>query len=708
MVFWETLKRWKHIDHSLPLEEQFFQSVSRLGGLVSLFVILPLNRFQNLGWWVDLVVLVFGVLCLGVTWAAQRGHYLRKTLLVALVSMLDLIWFSNGGSQGSIGLYFFILVLFLVTFFDGAFRVAGLLAVVANIVVLHLAEHAWPQLSHAFLDPADRLVDISSGYVISLLVSAMFLVVVQNGYVREKQNVREAMRALQASEERYRLLIDNAVDEIWTLDLDGRFTFASPSVFRRHGVTSADLLGAPFDRWMTPASQVEARKGLHAAVSAMAHGEPSAGFRCELEERGPGGREIWTDVTATGIRGTDGRFAGIFGITRDITERKRAEADRRDLEARLLQAQKMESVGRLAGGVAHDFNNMLAVILGNAHAALDQLHVNQPLHEMLDEIRQAADRSVELTRQLLAFARRQTIAPRVMDLNTTVGAMVGILQRLVGENVRLEWRPSTEPWKVRMDPSQVDQILANLCANARDAISGVGTVVLETGACTVHAEDTQAPPGEYVLLRVTDDGAGMDAETLEHVFEPFFTTKPQGKGTGLGLATVYGIAQQNGGFIRVESTPGKGSAFSICLPRAVEDVLPAPAAVPGVMGGRETILLVEDDAAVLRSTQRMLEHQGYRVLAADCPGKALSVARDHVGPLHLLLTDVVMPQMNGRDLALTLAQQRPDMKHLFMSGYATDVMERHGVPEGGYSFLQKPFSREQLAARLRMLLDEVA
>ena len=404
----------------------------------------------------------------------------------------------------------------------------------------------------------------------------------------------------------------------------------------------------------------------------------------------------------------------IVAVYDNITARKQAEAAREKLQAQLNQAQKMESVGRLAGGVAHDFNNMLSVILGHAEMALEVTAPNQPIHADLEEIRKAAERSADLTRQLLAFARKQTIATKVLDLNETVNGMLNMLRRLIGENIKLDWRPGPDLWPVKMDPGQIDQILANLCVNARDAIGpdrADGRIAIETGTCVFSAADAgRLPglaPGDYVRLVVGDNGCGMDRETLENLFEPFFTTKGVGKGTGLGLATVYGAIKQNHGYIEVASEPGRGTTFRIYLPRHRDKtgtILPeAPAASPAQ--GGETILLVEDEPAILSIGKTMLERLGYRVLGAATPGEAIRVAEDHSGEIHLLMTDVVMPEMNGRDLAKNLLSIYPNLKRLFMSGYTANVIAHHGVLHAGVDFIQKPFSMNELSAKVRHALE---
>lgn len=396
------------------------------------------------------------------------------------------------------------------------------------------------------------------------------------------------------------------------------------------------------------------------------------------------------------------------GFAVDVTEQRRAARERQALEAQLAEAQRLEAIGRLAGGVAHDFNNMLSVIMGHAEMALNAIDPGAPLHADLLEIQAAAQRSAALTRQLLAFARRQTVAPKVIDLNGTVEGLLNMLRRLIGENVTLEWVPAPDLWRVRIDPSQVSQLLTNLAVNARDAIEGVGSVTISTANRTVDAADARPSanhePGDYVLLSVRDDGAGMPREVVEHLFEPFFTTKAPGEGTGLGLATVYGIVQQNGGFIDVVTDPGNGALFDIWLPRWSGETEEAEAAPRPTAPGHETVLLVEDEPAILRLCRRMLDGLGYKVLAATTPGEAIALADQQRDAIDLLVSDVIMPEMNGRELARRLLPRHPGMKRLFMSGYTADVIAHHGILEDGVHFLQKPFALSELSQKVREAL----
>jgi len=396
---------------------------------------------------------------------------------------------------------------------------------------------------------------------------------------------------------------------------------------------------------------------------------------------------------------------------RNITERKIVEAERAKLEVQLHQAQKMESVGQLAGGVAHDFNNMLGVILGHTELAMEQIDPAMPIHANLMEIRTAAQRSADLTRQLLAFARKQNITPKVVDINKTIDGMLKLLRRLIGEDIELIWKPGDNLWPILIDPSQIDQILANLCVNARDAISVDGMIVIETGNLSVNeeysADNFGFKPGKYVQINVSDNGKGMDKETLEHIFDPFFTTKDVGKGTGLGLSTVYGAVKQNNGFINAYSEPGLGTTLKIYLPQYVGklakvqvDVVEEP-----LVRGTETIMLVEDEQAILALTKVMLGSLGYTVLDAGSPAEALRIANVSKSEIHLLVTDVIMPGMNGKNLSEKLSLRYPGLKTIFLSGYTADIIAQHGVLEKGTNFIQKPFSRRELITKVREVLD---
>ena len=398
-------------------------------------------------------------------------------------------------------------------------------------------------------------------------------------------------------------------------------------------------------------------------------------------------------------------------LKREMLQNVKANKENLNLQTSLKRAEKMEAVGQLAGGVAHDFNNMLGVILGHTEMGMEVVDQAHPLFADLKEIHKAAIRSADIARQLLAFARKQTVAPKVIDLNQTIEGMLKMLRRLIGEDINLVWRPESSLWPVKVDPSQIDQIMANLCVNARDAIAGVGKMTVETGNDTLGEEYCRTnhgfADGEYVRMSISDNGCGMDEETMAHIFEPFFTTKGVGKGTGLGLATVYGAVKQNNGFINAQSEPGQGTTFTIYLPRYVDSAGDASSEkmTELAVGGYETILLVEDEPTILAMTTTMLQRLGYTVASAVSPNEALRQVVEFAGEIHLLLTDVVMPEMNGRDLARNLSPLYPHIKCLFMSGYTSDIIAQHGILDEGIQFIQKPFSKNELASKVRKALE---
>lgn len=508
------------------------------------------------------------------------------------------------------------------------------------------------------------------------------------------------------SETRFRALVNTIPDLIWLKDADGVYLSCNKTFERFFGVPEADIVGKTDYDFVEKELADSFRE--HDRI-AMAAGKPSSNE--EWITFRDNGQKAMLYTTKMPMYDNGGALIGILGVGRDVSDFKRNEEERAKLEDQLHQVQRIESVGRLAGGVAHDFNNMLSVILGYTSLALLEVKPDQRLHGKLEEIRKAAERSADLTRQLLAFARKQAIAPEVLDLNETVAGMLNMLQRLIGEDIRLTWRPAADLWPAKVDPTQIDQILANLCVNARDSISGIGTIDITTGNRDIGkeycAQNPNATPGEYVTITVADSGCGMDKETMEHIFEPFFTTKALGEGTGLGLATVYGAVRQNGGFITIYSETGMGTEFTIYLPRHAGEAghSPKEAVEEPAPGGAETILLVEDEPAILEMAATMLAMQGYTVLQANTPGEAVRLAGGNAGEIHLLMTDVVMPEMNGRDLAKKLQALHPRLKSLFMSGYTADVIAHHGVLDEGVHFIQKPFTLPVLAVKVREALD---
>ena len=418
------------------------------------------------------------------------------------------------------------------------------------------------------------------------------------------------------------------------------------------------------------------------------------------------GTILTTHLTTSCFRNQDGSVGFFIASFLDITERKQAEEEKAVLESQLRQAQKMESIGRLAGGVAHDFNNMLSVILGYAELTRDRLPEGHPLTEYVQEIRKAANHSKDTISQLLAFSRKQIVVPKSVELNELIMSMKTALARLIGEDIELHFRPREGLWKIKCDPSQLDQILVNFAVNARDAMPKGGRLTIETAnvacddpSCREHLGIT---PGEYVLLLVSDNGIGMDQQTLSKIFEPFFTTKGVGQGTGLGLSTVYGIVKQNRGFIYVDSEPGRGSSFKVYFPRILQEDEPVETAEEtALVSGSGTVLLVEDDPMVRKMTTAMLERIGYTVIASEGPREALLFCKQADTPIDLLISDVVMPGMNGRELRDQIQAIKPGVKVLFVSGYTSNVIAGHGVLEEGVHFAEKPFTLNDLARKVQ-------
>ncbi|MEI6667360.1 MAG: PAS domain S-box protein, partial [Acidobacteriota bacterium] len=525
----------------------------------------------------------------------------------------------------------------------------------------------------------------------------------QRFYQAFHQDITERRRIeaeLETGKRELELFFGLVPDLVCIASVDGFFLKLGGAWKQTLGFTNAELLAQPFESFMHPEDIAATRE----EVLTQLGGGSTAKFVNRYRTKA--GDYRWLEWTASpAVNG-----ATLYAAARDITDRKRAEEEKAVLEARSRQAQKMESVGLLAGGVAHDFNNMLAVILGHTEVAMEGIDSAQQLHASLDEIHKAATRSANLTRQLLAFARKETITPKVIDLNETMAGTLSMIRRLVGENVHVAWQPHADLWPVQIDASQMEQVLINLCVNARAAIAGVGSITIATDNAVDDADWSDVANevrGDYVRLTVSDTGCGMSGETLSHIFEPFFTTKAVGEGTGMGLASVFGAVKQNRGVIQVRSVLGTGTTFRIYLPRHTATVAPSGTDVEMVptLRGHETLLLVEDEPGVLMLAKKALERSGYTVLAAGTPSEAIRLATEYGGHIHLLMTDVVMPEMNGLALATRLDAIRPHIKRLFTSGYPADVIADHGVVDHSAAFISKPFSIKALVAKVRETLD---
>jgi len=528
-------------------------------------------------------------------------------------------------------------------------------------------------------------------------------------------DVRQSEQATREANERHLTIAKCIPDTFWSIDLSGRFTYVSPGVERAFGWTAADCMELNCRDFVGPEDAVRIGLVLDEELKrvALPKSDRHVVRTFEWELRRKDGSTFWAEVNASFIWSDDGMPIGCTGVTRDITERKQAETEREKLRAQLAHAQKMESIARLAGGVAHDFNNLLTVINGYANLALAGLRANDPLRDQMEEIRQAGERAANLTRQLLAFSRKQLLQPRILSLNCLVRDMQSFLQRLLGEDVEVLLSFATENLTVHADPHQLEQVIMNLAVNSRDAMPRGGRLLIETSLverdesyARLHPE---ARPGRYALLAVSDTGLGMDEATRQRIFEPFFTTKEVGKGTGLGLAMVQGIVAQSGGHINVYSEPGRGTTFKIYLPARTEAPIDVEQpAVVAELRGKETILVVEDHEEVRRLAVAALKAYGYRVIEAADAGAALLICEQESARIHLVLTDVVMPRMNGRELVTRLAKVRPEIKALYMSGYTDNAILQHEVLDAGTDFIEKPFAPEELAGKIRAVLGPPA
>jgi len=527
--------------------------------------------------------------------------------------------------------------------------------------------------------------------------------------IRTRAERMKTAEALRLNEEKYRTIFHNSPLGIFRSTIEGRFLEVNPALAAMlHYESPEAMVREIHDIGEQLYFRHEDRQQI---VSQQLHVTDDATQYLNHYRR-KDGSECIANLYLKIVRDEQNRPLYLDGIIEDITETVKADREREALEEQLQQAQKIESIGRLAGGIAHDFNNMLGVIVGYTELALRRTSPDEKLHLHLQETLKAAKSSADLTRQLLAFARKQTITPKVMDLNETVEGMLNMLRRLIGEDIDLEWVPGDETWPVKVDSSQIDQILANICINASDAIGERGKVgiktdnaVLDDAYCACHPGAT---PGDYVLLAVRDNGNGMEEETLARAFEPFFTTKEMGKGTGLGLATVYGIVKQNNGYIDIKSTLGQGTSVEIYLPSYTGEKTAQGeenSTSTGIEQGSETVLLVEDETAILDITRLILEKCGYRVLTASTPETGIRIAGEHGGDIDLLITDVIMPGMNGRELAAEVKRLYPDIKKLFMSGYSDNAIAHQGVLDEGVHFIQKPFSMQDLSDKVRGILD---
>jgi PAS domain S-box-containing protein len=551
--------------------------------------------------------------------------------------------------------------------------------------------HYSHELEHRILYPNGEI-----GYV-----AVRFFVAkdAEGGTVKVHGVNQDVTKRKQAEEKRMLLAeaIEQATETVVITDVTGAILYVNPAFEETTGYARQEVLGKNPSILKSGKQDADFYRQMWDTLTA------GNVWRGRFVNKRKDGKLYQEEAVISPVRDTAGEVVNYIALKLDVTREAR-------LERQLQQAQKMESIGRLAGGVAHDFNNMLGVISGYTDIVLGDMAGDDPRRADLEEVQRAAVRSVDLTRQLLALARRQSAEPRLLNLNEVLSNSEKMLGRLVGEDVELAVTAAEDLWLVKVDPSQVDQILANLAVNARDAIHGTGRIAIETRNVVLDEEDcldhAGSRPGAFVRLTFSDTGVGMDKETLAHAFEPFFTTKPVGVGTGLGLATVYGIVRQNDGYVHVDSELGAGTTFRIDLPRCGEVAeTGSREPLPVCVAGTETVLVTEDEEQILNFCRTALIAEGYQVIAATRPDEALLLAQAHKGDIDLLITDVIMPEMNGRQLGERIQRLRPGVKILYMSGYPADVITHRGILDRGFNLLQKPFLRNELAARVRQTLD---
>lgn len=582
---------------------------------------------------------------------------------------------------------------------------------VGTVLFICIFIPVWFLLNRMLIAPIDQLITTTSDIAEGDLSRE-----IKAGNTREfmnlsasLQHMRDSLRKnitdIEQKDEKIRALIACSPVALFSIDENQNVVIWTSSAERLLGWSSQEVLQKPL-----PAVPEDEKERFLTMCDEVLQGKVVKGL--ELKQLKKDGSLFDASLSCAPIKEGDGEIVGIMGALLDISDRIAKELEHQSVQEQLVQAQKMESIGRLAGGVAHDYNNMLSVILGFAELTYNTLAPGDPNAGNLQEIIRAAVKSADITKKLLAFARKETITPEVLDLNLQIDSTLKMLRRLIGEDIELQWKPDTDLGLILIDTVQVDQILANLCVNARDSMQDGGKISIETGNISIDdsycwSHPTFAP-GDFVFLRISDTGVGIDKDSLENIFEPFYTTKKAGEGTGLGLSTVYGIIKQNKGFINVYSELGNGTTFTIYLPRhdAGQTAEPTVEMRPRYESRGETILLVEDERSILEMVKDMLEIQGYEVLIAESSETAIEAAREQSAQIDLLLTDVILHDMNGKELSQQITQIHPETKVVFMSGYPADVITRRGILDEGTHFLQKPFSQNELMKKLRNALKK--
>ena len=681
----EAMKHWAIPDASLPLEEQFFRVFCLLGGLLTLCFIIPLNTLQGLSPWVNRELFGFSLLFLAIAWAARRGRAFKKTMLLLMVLCLDLIWFPNGGSQGSIGLYFFAVALFIVLFFNGPFRLVALALLVVNASGLHIAELAWPHLATPFKNPTERLLDVCTDYGVSLLVCAFMLWVILAGFQRNTKRLNETLEALQASEDRFKSVFQFMPVALAITSLEeGRFLAINQAMEAAYGY-SAEEMGrvTSIDAGIWTSDEVRRE-----VVARLKSGQPLKDFQTKIRHRDGSLRWISLSAEIVDLAATPFILSGVV----DITERKNAEEERAKLQAQLHQAQKMESIGSLAGGVAHDMNNVLGAILALASVHRQKAAAGSALHKDMDTITSACQRGGKLVKGLLAFAHQTLAEEREVNLNAVVQEEVDLLARTTLQKVHLHMELAEGLHLVLGDPAALSHALMNLCVNAVDAMGEGGTLTLRT-----HNEGEDS-----VLLEVADSGCGMPKEVLDQALNPFFTTKPQGKGTGLGLPMVYSTVKAHRGELEIQSEPGQGTRIRLHLPAYRSSAADLQAEeVPSFspLEAALQVLLVDDDELIQDAVRAILEALGHTVTTVSGGEEAVAALEAGLHP-DVVVLDMNMPGLDGAGTLPRLRVLRPSLPVLLATGRVDQAALNLVEADAWTTLLPKPFSLEALRQSL--------
>jgi PAS domain S-box-containing protein len=699
---WQRARQWAVPDPALPLDQQFFQGLCLLAGLLSIFVILPINNYPELSPWVNRGIFGFGLLALAIAWAARRGHFLKKTMLLALVALLDLIWFPNGGSQGSIGLYFFAVALYLVLFYRGSTRHLGLLLLVANIVALHVAELAWPHLAVAFTSQTNRFLDLATGYLISLYVCALMLGVVLWGYNRNRTQLDQTIAALHANEERIQAIFRFLpVVLVIIRRADGRITAVNDTFEQRLGYSAAETIGRVAGNmgiWVDP----EERARL---LGRLKNGETINDHETRFQTRD--GQVLRVSFSAETI--AIGGAAHLLCCAVDITERKRMEQELMDLESRQRLLQKAESLSLMAGSIAHLFNNKLQAVVANLELLGDGGDPANKRHIQL--AKQATEKASEVSRQMLCYLGQVPgdREPRLLA-ELCRNALPALRHGLPGAVDLFLEAPPPGP-VVQVNVEMLLQALASLVTNAWEAMAeGRGSIRLTVGVCPPEQipDRHRFPVGwqptdpDYAVLAVADSGCGIAPEHLERLFDPFFSSKFIGR--GLGLSVVLGIIQAHGGALTVTSAVGAGSTFKVFLPLAGEAIPTAPEAEAPAPAAGTTILLVDDDEALLESGKELLEALGYPAITGRDGIEALELFQRHRTEIRCVITDLTMPRMNGWETLAALRRLDPKLPVILASGYDRAKVMAGAQADLPQAFLEKPFTLQQLLDALAKAL----